>query len=66
MTSEEYLATRINELEQSERELKAKLKSFNALEPGRWVAWQEGYDQAHRDIEYMDPTPNPYRKDMDK
>jgi hypothetical protein len=64
MTSEEYLDTRIKELEKEIDTLKAKLKSFNSMEPGRWVAWQEGYDAAHHDIMMLDPMPNPYRKTM--
>jgi hypothetical protein len=61
--SESYLDIRIKELEADVRKLNARLKEFNSLEPGRWVAWQSGYDAAHEDIQMIDPQQNPYRKE---
>jgi hypothetical protein len=73
MNSEAFFQAQIRELQQEitalngqVNDMKTKLVKFNALEPGKWVAWNEGYDQAHQDIEYLDPTQNPYRKDMNK
>jgi hypothetical protein len=63
MNSEDYLNTRIKELENEVGVLKTKLKGFNALGPKKWVAWQEGYDAAHHDIQTLYPSLNPYREE---